>query len=307
MKLFYCLLLVVFLSPLPYASNAPWAWSLFSLLIAVIAIIWAIQCIFSSRNHFLALFKSTIDIIIAFFIVAIWILIQTSRFFPDLYHPLWQLNNEISIPVSGFISLTPADSLVSLMRLLSYALVFWLALYYSQDIYKARFIFYSLMIISFLYSVYGLIIYLGDFNMILWREVPNLGSLTSTFINHNHFATFSGLSLLCSVALIHDATTVSSHYNRDSNIGLQRFIENLIIRTWFPLLAFIVIGTALILTHSRGGFFSSLLGLSVLLIALNTNRKTRNMYILWFFVTFIIIGFMIFYISGGRWVIILKT
>ncbi len=297
MKLFYCLLLVVFLSPFPYASNTPWAWSLCSLLIATIAIIWAIQSIFF-KNSFSSQLKSIIDIVIVFFIVIGWILIQTSPLFPNLNHPLWQLNNNVASSVFGSISLTPADGLVSLMRLLSYALVFWLALYYSQDSYKARLIFYNLMVIGFFYSVYGLIIYLGDFKVILWREIPNLDSLVSTFINRNHFATFSGLTLLCSLALIHDATAISARYNRGGNIGLQRFIENLIIRTWFPLLAFIVIGTALILTHSRGGFFSSLLGLSVLLITLNANSRTRNIYILWLFVTFITIGGIVFYISS---------
>jgi O-antigen ligase len=185
------------------------------------------------------------------------------------------------------------------MRLVSYALVFWLALYYSQDIYKARLIFYNLMVIGFIYSVYGIIIYLGDFNMVLWRELPNLNSLLSTFINYNNFATFSGLTLLCSLALIHDQTTISAGYNRGGNIGLERFIENLIVRTWFPLLAFIIIGTALILTHSRGGFFSSLLGLLVLLITLNAHKNTRNIYILCFSVGFVIIGGLVFYTSSA--------
>jgi O-antigen ligase len=165
-------------------------------------------------------------------------------------------------------------------------------------VHKARLIFYGLIIVGFIYSAYGLIIYLGDFKMILWREMPDLNSLSSTFVNRNHFATFAGLILLCSLALIHDATMTSARYNRGGNIGLQRFIENLITRTWFPLLAFIVIGTALILTHSRGGFLSSLFGLLVLLLALNSHSKTRNTYILWLFITLIMVGGVIFYISS---------
>jgi O-antigen ligase len=294
MKLFYCLLLVVFLSPFPYAANMPWAWSLCALFISVTGIIWAIQQLFFSTQYFTTLFKSISDIVIVFFVVVCWTLIQTSSFFPDLHHPLWH----IADAGSGFISLTPADGLISIMRLISYALVFWLALFYSQDVYKARLIFYGLMVAGFIYSAYGLIIYLGNSKMILWRETPGLSSVSSTFVNHNHFATFAGLTLLCSLALIHDAATVSARYNRGGNIGWQRFIESLITRTWFPLLAFIVIGTALILTHSRGGFFSSLLGLSVLLLALNSNGKTRNVYILWSFIIFITVGGIVFYISS---------
>ena len=294
MKLFYALLFVVFLSPFPYAANSPWAWSLCALIIAVITIVWAVQYIFFSKTAYLPLLKSISDIVIAFFVVIVWILIQISSFFPDLHHPLWQIaGNEQS-----FISLTPDDSLGYLIRLLSYALVFWLAFFYSTDAYKARLIFYGLIIVGFIYSAYGLIIYLGDFKMVLWLEMPNLNSLSSTFINRNHFATFAGLSLLCSLALIHDATIVSARYKRGGNIGLQRFIESLITRTWFPLLAFIVIGTALILTHSRGGFLSSLFGLFVLLLSLNSHSKTRNTYILWLFITLIMVGGVIFYVSS---------
>lgn len=294
MKLFYCLLLVVFLSPFPYAANLTWAWGLCSLLIAIIGIMWAVHTIFLSKTTYLPLLKANSDIIIAFFIVVAWIIFQTSSFFTNLHHPLWNITGNNS----SFISLTPSDSLAYLTRLLSYALVFWLALFYSMDVYKARLVLYGLMIVGFIYAIYGLIIYLGDFKMVLWRTMPDMNSLSSTFINRNHFATFAGLGLLCSLALIHEATTVSARYNRGGNIGLQRFIENLIIRTWFPLLAFIVIGSALILTHSRGGFLSSVLGLVVLLLALNSHSKTRNTYILSLFITIIAVGGIIFYVSS---------
>lgn len=300
MKLFYCLLTVVFVSPLPFGSNIPWAWSLCSLLVAILGIIWAIQFIFNRQTPFFQSFKSISDIVIVFFIIVIWIVIQASHnIFTDLNHPLWLLQSEATIPSLASISLTPADTLISLMRLTSYALVFWLSLCYSQNINRARLVFYNLMVVGFIYSAYGLIIYLGDFKMILWREMPGQSSLISTFVNRNHFATFAGLSLLCTLALINNSVTISAKYNSGGNIGLQRFIENLIMRTWFPLLSFIIIGTALLLTYSRGGFFSSLLGLIVLLTSLNINRNTRNTYVLGGGITLIIVGGLVFYISSA--------
>jgi O-antigen ligase len=108
----------------------------------------------------------------------------------------------------------------------------------------------------------------------------------------------AGLSLLCTLALLNHGVTASSKYHIGGNLGMQRFIEKLIVRSYLPLLIFFVIGTALILSHSRGGVSSSLLGLIVLLGVLNINRSTRNIYMVWIFATFILVGTVIFYMSS---------
>ncbi|MDO9103694.1 MAG: O-antigen ligase family protein [Methylovulum sp.] len=300
MTIFYSLLAVTLLSPLPYGSNRPWSWSLCSLLVAILGIIWAIQFFAAKQKApFFQQVKSISDVLVMFFIVIGWALIQASiDFSGDLNHPLWQMQNELLQSSSGSISLIPANTLTLLMRLLSYALVFWLALCFSQDIYKARRVFYGLMVAGLAYSAYGLIMNLGDFKMILWQERPYAGDVTGTFINRNHFATFAGLTLLCTLALLSDSVTAASKYNIGGNLGLQRFLEKLIVRSYFPLLVFFVIGTALILTHSRGGFLSSLFGLIVLLAALNANKSSRNIYVVWIFAVFIVVGGVVFYVSS---------
>jgi len=299
--LFNCLLAIVLLSPLPFGSNTSLAWSLCSLLTALLAIVWSAQLLFKKNSvPFFSHINAISDVIMVFFIMACWILIQAnSDFFPNLNHPLWQLANKTGISSPGFISLTPDDTITALMRLLSYGLIFWLSLCYSQDVNKARRIFYSLMIMGGIYAVYALVIHLGDFKMILWMEKKYyLNDLSGTFINRNHFATFAGLILVCTLALAHEAIGVSSRYNIGGNLGWQRFMENLIIRTWLPLLVFTIVGTALILTHSRGGFFSSLSGLTVLLIALNANQRSRNLHILWLFLAFVVLVGLVFYVSS---------
>lgn len=298
--IFYSLLAIVLLSPLPFGANTSLAWNLWSLLTALLAMVWSVQGLFK-KNSILFLHRNAVnDVMMIFFIIVGWILVQAGcDFFPSLNHPLWQLASAAGISSSGFISLTPTDTITALMRLLSYALIFWLSLCYSQDVHKARQIIYSLMIMGLVYAVYALIIHLGDFKMIVWQEKKHyLNDLTGTFINRNHFATFAGLTLLCTIALVHDGVSVSSRYNIGGNFGWQRFIENLIIRTWLPLLAFAVVGTALILTHSRGGFFSSLSGLTVLLIALNANKRSRNLHILGLFLAFMVLGGIVFYVSS---------
>jgi len=106
------------------------------------------------------------------------------------------------------------------------------------------------------------------------------------------------LTLLCAIALVHDSVRVSSKYHLSGYLGLQRFSENLITRTWGPLLVLFVIGTALILAQSRGGFFSAMLGMVVLLVSLNVNPRSRNIYSILFLVGFILVGGIVFYVSA---------
>lgn len=299
--IFYSLLTVIFLSPLPYGSNRPWSWNLCIMLIALLACCWAISYLTQKRHTaFFHTIKAIADIIIAFFIVIIWAIIQQSNnILPSFNHPLWRLQQELLGTSSGFISLAIDDTVTATMRYVSYALVFWLSLCYSQNVVKARKILSGLMLSGFVYSLYGLVMVLGHIDLILFQKVPNLSSVTSTFINHNHFATFAGLTLLCCSALLHESVTISSKYHKsNSNIALQLFLENLISRAWLPLLAFITIGTALILTHSRGGFLSALLGLIVLLVALNSNKQSRNKKMLAFFAVLIALSSIIFYVSS---------
>jgi O-antigen ligase len=293
--LFYCLTLVVLLSPLPFATNRPLFWSLWALLIAILGVISVIN-FFKSPQHRLSLlpFKSILDLVFIFIFTLGWIVYQAViPAFVNTLHPIWTLADELlRIEITPPLSLASEDSFTAVMRMLSYGLVFSLSFYYSQLKKQARLVFLGVMGAGFVYSLYGVIIYCID--------SKSISSVTSTFVNRNHFATFVGLTLLCTLALLNDGIAIASRHNIGGNLGLQRFFENLITRTWFPALVFIVNGTALILTHSRGGFSSSLLGIVVLLIALNLNQHTRNRYVLWTVSIFIGLGAVIFNLSSSK-------
>ncbi|WAK01554.1 O-antigen ligase family protein [Methylobacter sp. YRD-M1] len=294
--IFYSLLAVVFLSPLPYGANRPWSWSLCSLLVALLAMAWAVQFFVRKRQTpFFQHWGSVGDAAILFFAALCWAWLQTTG---EWLRPLWQTQNELLNFSSGAVSLNPADTMTSVMRLLSYALVFWLALCYGQDRHKAKSVFYGLMVAGFVYSAYGLIVQLGDFRMVLWHERPYADSVSSTFINRNHFATFAGLTLLCSLALLSERMETLAEYNLSSNFGRQRFIENLITQAWFPLLAFFTISSALILSHSRGGFLSFSLALSAFLMLFYINPRTRNKNTLVIFGSLVVLGAVAFFFSS---------
>ena len=170
--IFYSLLFLVFLSPLPFGVNRPWSWSLWALLIAIVAITWSISTLKNKHNGpFFTHFKSIWDIVFVFFLVLIWAIIQGTSYIPaDWAHPIWNMMNEtLSLNVSPTISLNPANTITLLMRMLSYAMVFWLALCYCQDRDKTRIVFWGLLACGFVYSIYGLVVDFGEFKTFLWQ------------------------------------------------------------------------------------------------------------------------------------------
>jgi O-antigen ligase len=301
--LFNGLIVIVLLSPLPFGLNHPWSWSLCSLLVGFLSILWAIT-VFRKTDSQLSLnpLKSMTDMIVVFIVVLIWAIYQAVvPVSVDKFHPVWTLTKDaLQTQITPLIALTPDDAMMAIMRILSYGLVFLLTFYYCQAREKAKVVFLGLMYAGFIYSLYGLVIYFGKYGLVLWRESnASLSTVNSTFINRNHFATFAGLTLLCSLALLTEGINSSAKYNIGGYIGWQRFFENLITRTWLSAVAFMIIGTALVLTGSRGGFFSSLLAIFVLLLALNLNAQTRNYYVLWLIAIFAILGAFIFNLSSS--------
>lgn len=299
--IFYSLLFLVFLSPLPYATNRPWSWSLWAALIALLTIALALEIWLSKRSsHNPHPHKPLTHLIIIFATVILWAFIQTLITIPDSWiHPLWPLmNNALAGDIQGSISLNPTDTVTAIMRLISYALVFCISQHYCQNRDRAKQVFFYLMVTGFLYSLYGLLVHLSVIEPILMPYKYASHAVSSTFINRNHFATYAALTLLCTLALLSESVQISNRYKLGGYIGLQRFFENLIKRTWLPLLAFIFIGTALLLTYSRGGFLSTLVAFFVLLAAFNSNKKTRSIHLLTVFSVFLVIGGWIFYVSG---------
>ena len=301
--LFRSLLTVVLLTPLPLASNRPLAWSLWAFLIGLITIVWSMNALVRKISDSSILqWKVYFDVIVIFCAVMGWILTQALWHPPvEILHPLWGMSqNALGIQGANTLSLTPDDSITAAMRMLAYALTFWLTLSYCKQLENAQLVFKSLMISGLGYCIYGLVVQIGDLDMILGlvqREYRQ--DLSSTFISRNHFATYAGLTLLCSFALLNQNINTASGYHIGGYLGLQRFIEHLITRTWLPVLAFFIIGTSLLLTHSRGGFFSTLVGLIVLMSILNINRRSSNKYLLLTFGITLLFACIFFYVSSS--------
>lgn len=270
------LLLLVILAPLPLGSNREWSWTLCAFIAAVITLVWVLQSL-TRPQQVSELLGS--PVIMLFLAVCAWVWVQTVAWVPmDWKHPLWSMNAEVlTESLAGSISLSVEDSFIAVMRLLGYGLVFFLSFQYGRDRRKALSTFQWLAFAGFAYAIYGLIIFWGGFGSLFWFYDEGFKvDLRSTFVNRNSFATYLGLSLLCAIAVFYRQVAGRRNGAHSMPVGRQIRIERFILQVWKPLAIILLMTTALILTHSRGGFFSTLAGGLVLLFLLNQRRHIHS-------------------------------
>jgi len=270
------LLLLVVLAPLPLGSNREWSWTLCAFIAALIALAWVLQSLLRPQQVSLAL---KWPVFVLFVAVCAWAWVQTVAWVPvGWLHPLWGMNAEVlGVPLAGSVSLSAQDSFVAVMRLLCYGLVFLLAFQFGRSRERALSTFRWIAFAGFAYAIYGLIIFWGEFGTLFWFFDEGFkGDVRGTFVNRNSFATYIGLSLLCAIAVFNQQVARRSGLAFAMPMGREMRIEQFILRVWKPLIAILLMTTALILTHSRGGFFSTLAGGMVLLYLLNKRQQSHS-------------------------------
>jgi O-antigen ligase len=270
------LLLLVILAPLPLGSNREWAWALCALIAGIITLAWVLQALLRPQQVSVSLKLPVIFLILA---VCAWARLQTVAWVPaDWKHPLWGMSAEVlGVPLAGSISLSVQDSLMAAMRLLSYGLVFFLAFQYGRKRERALSTFRWIAFAGFAYAIYGLVIFWGEFGTLFWfYDAGYKGDVRGTFVNRNSFATYIGLALLCAIAVFNQQVARRRGGGFPMPMGREQRIESFILQVWKPLSGILLMTTALILTHSRGGFFSTLAGGMVLLFLLNRRQQFQG-------------------------------
>ena len=274
--LFFLLMLLVVLSPLPLGSNREWSWSLCALIAGLLGLAWAVANLGQPAKINTRL-SPVIPVL--FTLACAWVLVQIGLDSPEGWqHPLWGMTGEVlAMDLPGRISLSAEDSWTALMRLLSYAFVFFLALQYGKERGRAQLVFGWLTIAGLVYAIFGLVVYWsGYYPDWLFGGRVLAHDVRSTFINRNHFATWQGLTMLCAMAWFYQrmAKPVVKPYAMPQDREAR--VEEFILRAWKPMTALLLMVTALVLTHSRAGFLSALAGTVVLFMLLDKRVSSKS-------------------------------
>jgi O-antigen ligase len=270
------LMLLVALAPLPLGSNREWSWTLCALIAGLLGALWAASAL-ARRRPIAGL---PVAVWLPFVLVCAWVLVQAFGAAPaGWHHPAWSLATEkLGISLAGGISLSREDSLVALMRLMAYGTVFLLSFQLSRDLRRATATFRWLAGAGLIYAVAGLAVYWGNVDTTEWFS--GLGTdqaVRGPFVNRNSFATYLGLCLLCLLVMTYRRLALRRNPMYRLPPGRQRTIEQYILQSWQPLAAVLLMVSALILTHSRAGFASFLVGALVLTLAIHYRSRLASM------------------------------
>jgi O-antigen ligase len=264
--------------PFWFGSNGLLAWGVNAVLFPGLVVIYEIALLIRGERHPVAIKQIKVPAAL-FAAVVIWILIQNATWSPAwLHHPIWQMAADaLDKPIDGSISVDRDLTTLALLRLITAASVFWLAIQLCRSASRANFLLKSIAAISCAYAAYGLFAFALTPGRVLWveRPFPISGFITSTFINPNTFATYAGMGLVVICGLI-----LSLYRNEFTAVAgslrfrVATFIEFMGQKGAVLIGAGFVILAAILLSQSRAGTLSTALGLLVLgALTLKTRKQ----------------------------------
>lgn len=288
-------LLLLTLAPIPFGSNRPWAWSLLSLLSAMLLAVWAVAVARGSRT--LVWRKAlTVPVVIAFAIMG-WVIVSI---LPETAGsaPIWDFASEqLGRPLTRRISISVDNSLVALMRLAGYIAIFWLSVQYCRNPRRAEHLLVLLSWSGLAFALYGLInFYSGNTHLLWFERWAGYEDVTATFVNRNHYATFAGLQLVSALGLGISSFRAAWRVSDASQARAGRIAESLSGRPIVYLLIAVVIATAWLQSHSRMGVVAVGIGIIGLLVLSSATGLVRRSW--WLLAVIVAIGSFLFIVSG---------
>lgn len=253
--------------PFWYGSHGLLPWGINAMFFPALVIVYEASLLAEGRRHPVALRQIGLPAVF-FLSVAAWIVGQSMTTMPQALHsPIWSLAADaLGTPVRGSISVDPDLTRQALVRLITSASVFWLALQFGRDAALANRMIVAIAVISTVYAAYGLAVFAtapGNFLSVETRRAPNY--VTSTFYNRNNFATYAGLGVVVISGLISRYYRHARATSGPSRLRIAAIIDATGKGGALHISALFVVAVALLLTGSRGGIISACLGCFVLI------------------------------------------
>lgn len=295
--IFRLLTLLVVLSPLPLGSNRPIAWSILSVGVGLLLLLWAWYQVKGQSTLALPwqLFRPGLFLMVP---VLLWCVVQPLDVgLPQTWRsPLW-LEAQATLPglvPARSIALDPGQAATSTMRLLCYLGVFYISAQLGRDRVRARLGILAISFAGLVYASYGIAAHFAGNEYILWfRKWAYIGDLTSTFVNRNAYGAYAGIGLVCCMGLVLNG--LSSQHGRGRTYQVA---ENFAVRV-VPFVAMaLVLCTALLLSHSRAAMAVTILALLVLISAMALTAKLKRKTAVLSFLALGLTSFVIFLLAG---------
>src|SRR5215472_9812484 len=155
--------------PFWFGGSVLLAWGINAVLFPGLVAIYELSLLIRRNPHRVSVGQIKLPAAL-FAAVVLWILIQNATWTPDwMHHPIWQMTADaLGRPVEGSISVNRELTSLALLRLVTAASVFWLALQLCRDTARARFLLWSIAAITCVYAAYGLFAFALTPEHVLW-------------------------------------------------------------------------------------------------------------------------------------------
>lgn len=279
--LFWLFLAALAWLPFWQGSNDLRAWGVNAMLFPLLAIAYEWFLLSGGRPHPVALRKIAVPAAL-FLAVVLWIAVQVATSTPRIVHsPLWTMAQDaLAAAIAGSVSVDRDLTVQALVRLLTSASVFWLALQFSRDAERANRLIVGIAVICVAYCVYGLFSFaIAPGNFLSAEQRRAAGFVSSTFYNRNNFATYAGLGAIVTLGLLLRLYRRSAVTVGPARLRIAQFIDTTGRGGALHLCGLVIVVVALLLSGSRGGIISALFGGFVLLaLTLAHGRKPAGRY-----------------------------
>ncbi len=298
---FWGLLALLAWAPLPLGSNSPWSWSLLTLIAGILLVIWALAVVADPGLSRLAVRRLLVPSAL-YGLVVLWGLAQSSAFTPSAWHnPIWaEAAAVLGYPLAGAVSVDPAVSIGGAFRLLAYGAVFWMAAQFGRDRKDGRTILWCIVVVCVGYALYGLVVFSSGNRTILgYAKWAFENDLTATFVARSAYGVYTGIGLLTALALLIDTIGRSGA----GQVGARRLAAltgSASTALYALVCASALLGTTLMLSHSRGALAATALGILAMFAALLARAEHRRRPIAMALIAVVLAGLAVMEISGGH-------
>ena len=291
--LFWLLLSLVALVPLPLASVRPFFWGMAAVYLGLLGAFYAISLArlgedFRSTPRFGILCAAGFGLFYLALVVQVLPIGGMFGGFLVIDAPGVTLRSEQ-------ISIAPGMTVLTLIRQLAYGLFFFLMLQVLANENRRMLLLDALLVVVAVYAAYGMISLQSGDTILGMPKWAYLGSATSTFVNRNSFATFLSLGAVITAVRYAGILVVRSRQHADD--GRIRGTASALL---LYALAFAMLGLALLATQSRMGLFAGAVGSALGFCLMLTKAQGRIRFLGLAVASALLLGGAAFLIAGDQ-------
>lgn len=244
----------LFWSPIPLASNRPWAWAILEVLIIVIFSLHLISVMSGYKSWFAGRWQ---QLSLIPFIAVLMVLAAQ----------LWS-------PAPWLSTVDPNQTEILLIKTLSFAMFAWLVTSYFRTDSQLKLLCYVVVASGVFQASYGAILNLQGAELSPFFGLPEGNRARGSFAYQNHFANYLAMTLSLGLGLL--MAELSSRAMQWNWRNISRTVLESMLSTKILLrLALVIMVIGLILSRSRMGnaaFFTAMLAISLYAIWFYKNK-----------------------------------